>query len=452
MPADKRSQLRRVLYVAFSFPPDSNIGAIRSERLVRHLPKFGWEPVVLTGDKAYGHSASVKRGESGVVRVKYRDPARFLLGSTSGKADAADQRKVEPGTKRRDGATSVIRKFRSLYGLPAVRMLTMEPALWYFPAKQVARSLVDADRDVALVFSTYGPSTSHFVASRISRETGIPWVAEFRDIWSMSSYGVRCRLLERVERWIEKKTLTPVSRLVTVSQPIADELSRLHGKQVDVIPSGFDGDDYSASVPLTAKFTITYTGRLYHGRRDPTELFKALRLLRQEDESLLSNLEVRFVGFNSGEVIGRLVEEYSLGDTVKFVQQVPFKESVRLQKESTLLLLLSWNDPRDEGTYTGKLFEYLGAGRPILATSVYEGGGIPKLLSETGSGVIANDAATIRDILRVWLMEFQREGKVHSFLNPNAEMIQAYTWESQARKLAAAFDRALVKECGAPRS
>jgi glycosyltransferase involved in cell wall biosynthesis len=174
-------------------------------------------------------------------------------------------------------------------------------------------------------------------------------------------------------------------------------------------------------------------------------LFKALRLLQQEDESLVGNLEVRFVGFDSRDVVGTLVEEHSLGDTVKFLQQVPFEESVRLQKESTVLLLLSWNDPRDEGTYSGKLFEYLGAGRPILATSVYEGGSIPKLLSETGSGITANDAATIKGILKVWLLEFQQEGRLHSYFNPKAEVIQTYTWEGQAKKLAAAFDRALIK-------
>jgi glycosyltransferase involved in cell wall biosynthesis len=226
---------------------------------------------------------------------------------------------------------------------------------------------------------------------------------------------------------------------------LAKDLSQFHGKHTDVIPSGFDPDDYSAPVPLTTKFTITYTGNLYQGRRDPSELFKALRLLRQEDESLVGNLEVRFVGYNSRDVVGKLVEEHFLGDTVKFLQQVPFKESVKLQRESTALLLLSWNDPRDEGTYSGKLFEYLGAGRPILATSVYEDGSIAKLLSETGSGITANEAATIKDILKVWLLEFRQEGKLHSFFKPNAEVLQTYTWEAQARKLAAAFDRALVK-------
>jgi glycosyltransferase involved in cell wall biosynthesis len=445
MLADKSSQLRRVLYIAFSFPPDSNIGAIRSAKLAKHLPNFGWDPVVLTSDKAYDHSLPVECGERGVVRAKYCDPAGFLFGSFSSSADTADQRKTKPRTRRRDTATSVIRKFRSLYGLPVVRMLTMEPVLWYFPAKKMGRSIVATDPSIALVFSTYSPSTSHFVASRISREMGIPWVAEFRDLWSLSPYAIKCQPLDRIARWIEKRTLAPASQLITVSEPLAEDLSQLHGKHTDVIPSGFDLDDYSASVPLTTKFTITYTGRLYRGRRDPSELFKALRLLQQEDESLVGNLEVRFVGFDSRDVVGRLVEEHSLGDTVKFLQQVPFEESVRLQKESTVLLLLSWNDPRDEGTYSGKLFEYLGAGRPILATSVYEGGSIPKLLSETGSGIIANDAATIKDILKVWLLEFQQEGKLHSFFRPNAEVLQTYTWEGQARKLASAFDRALIK-------
>ena len=445
MPTDKSSQPRKVLYIAFRYPPDNNIAAIRSAKLARYLPKFGWEPVVLTNGNACDHSLPVECGESRVVRAKYRDPVGFLFGSSSGGADTEDQRKTRPKKRHRDLATSLMKKFRSLYELPVVRMLTKDPVLWYFPAKKMGRSIVATDPGTALVFSTYSPSTSHFVASRISREIGVPWVAEFRDVWSLSPYVIKCQPLDRIERWIEKKTMAPASQLITVSEPLAEDLSQLHGKHTDVIPSGFDLDDYSASVPLTTKFTITYTGRLYRGRRDPSELFKALRLLQQEDESLVGNLEVRFVGFDSRDVVGTLVEEHSLGDIVKFLQQVPFEESVRLQKESTVLLLLSWNDPRDEGTYSGKLFEYLGAGRPILATSVYEGGSIPKLLSETGSGITANDAATIKGILKVWLLEFQQEGRLHSCFNPNAEVIQSYTWEGQAKKLAAAFDRALIK-------
>ena len=445
MPTDKSSQPRKVLYIAFRYPPDNNIAAIRSAKLARYLPKFGWEPVVLTNGNACEHSLPVECVEGRVVRAKYRDPVGFLFGSSSGGADTEDQRKTRPKKRHRALATSLMKKFRSLYELPVVRMLTKDPVLWYFPAKKMGRSIVATDPGTALVFSTYSPSTSHFVASRISREIGVPWVAEFRDVWSLSPYVIKCQPLDRIERWIEKKTMAPASQLITVSEPLAEDLSQLHGKHTDVIPSGFDLDDYSASVPLTTKFTITYTGRLYRGRRDPSELFKALRLLQQEDESLVGNLEVRFVGFDSRDVIGTLVEEHSLGDTVKFLQQVPFEESVRLQKESTVLLLLSWNDPRDEGTYSGKLFEYLGAGRPILATSVYEGGSIPKLLSETGSGIIANDAATIKGILKVWLLEFQQEGRLHSYFNPKAEVIQSYTWEGQAKKLAAAFDRALIK-------
>ena len=445
MPTDKSSQPRKVLYIAFRYPPDNNIAAIRSAKLARYLPKFGWEPVVLTNGNACDHSLPVECGERRVVRAKYRDPVGFLFGSSSGGADTEDQRKTRPKKRHRDLATSLMKKFRSLYELPVVRMLTKDPVLWYFPAKKMGRSIVATDPGTALVFSTYSPSTSHFVASRISREIGVPWVAEFRDVWSLSPYVIKCQPLDRIERWIEKKTMAPASQLITVSEPLAEDLSQLHGKHTDVIPSGFDLDDYSASVPLTTKFTITYTGRLYRGRRDPSELFKALRLLQQEDESLVCNLEVRFVGFDSRDVVGTLVEEHSLGDTVKFLQQVPFEESVRLQKESTVLLLLSWNDPRDEGTYSGKLFEYLGAGRPILATSVYEGGSIPKLLSETGSGITANDAATIKGILKVWLLEFQQEGRLHSYFNPKAEVIQTYTWEGQAKKLAAAFDRALIK-------
>ncbi|MDM8000354.1 MAG: glycosyltransferase [Dehalococcoidia bacterium] len=445
MSTDNTSQRRRVLYIAFRYPPDNNIAAIRSAKLAKYLPRFGWEPVVLTDGTACDSELPVEYGQQRIMRAEYRDPAELLLRSSSRSADAAGGGRAGLKRKLRNIGTGIVRKFRPVYELPVIRMLTKDPVLWYFPARKVGLSAVAADQDVALVFSTYSPSTAHFVASAISRRTRVPWVAEFRDLWSQSPYDMKLRPLDWLAGWVEKRTLAPARRLVTVSEPLAEDLGRYHGKNVHVIPSGFDPEDYSEPVPLTSKFTITYTGRLYRGRRDPSELFKALRQLKTEDESLVGNVEIRFVGFDARDVIGNLVEEYSLGDKVKFLPQVPFKQSVKLQKESTVLLLLSWNDPRDEGTYSGKLFEYLGARRPILATSVYEGGSIPKLLAETGSGVVANDAGAIGATLKVWLQEFRDGGAVHSFFNPKDEVLRAYTWEDQAKKLASVFDFALVE-------
>ncbi len=326
-------------------------------------------------------------------------------------------------------------------------MFTVEPFSWYFPAKSKGAARARSDADISLVFSTYFPSTAHMVASHISKRARLPWVAEFRDPWSQNPYDhvTGHHLFDAIARHAERSTLRNSNLLIAVSEPLKRQLEDLHRKEVSLKPSGFDPDDYAGFVPLTRDFTLTYTGNLYAGKRDPSELFKALRLLIEEDPTLLRDFQVRFVGGNSCYVLGPLVHDWGVENVVRFYPQVPFRESIRIQRESTALLLLSWNDPRDAGTYTGKVFQYLGAGRPILGTSVYESGRIAHLLEETGCGVVANDAATIKTILHTWILEFKEKRRIESFFAPNAAVLELYTWENQARKVAAAFDHALAK-------
>jgi len=223
--------------------------------------------------------------------------------------------------------------------------------------------------------------------------------------------------------------------LISVSEGWAKQLHELHSKETSVIPNGFDEEDYLDNVPLTTKFTITYTGNIYQGKRDPTLRFEAVAQLMQKGVISASNFGVRFFGNSISKTISPLVKRYNLQSLVKMQETIPFIESVKRQMESTILLLLSWNDPRDKDTYTGKVFEYLGARRPILATA-YKTGVIDKLLQETKTGVVANDTGAIKDILLRWLTEWQQSGRITSCWNPDAVSISKYTRREGARKLA----------------
>jgi hypothetical protein len=101
---------------------------------------------------------------------------------------------------------------------------------------------------------------------------------------------------------------------------------------------------------------------------------------------------------------------------------------------------MSWNDPRSTGTLSGKLYEYIGAGKPILALT-FKDGEVYKLLQETGCGVIVNDVSEIKSVLMKWLKEFKDEGKITSFYHPNKDNIKKYTRREQARKLAELFEK-----------
>ena len=122
----------------------------------------------------------------------------------------------------------------------------------------------------------------------------------------------------------------------------------------------------SVSRALTSKFTITYAGLLYQGRRDPKLLFEVLRDLLDENILRREDVCVRFYG-KKEPFVEAMSHQYGLEGVVEINGVVTRSEALQRQAESQILLMLGWTDPRETGQHSGKLFEYLGAARPILA-------------------------------------------------------------------------------------
>lgn len=403
---------KKVLIVSYVFPPANSMGAVRVGKFAKYLPEFGWEPIVLTADKPKGvpQTLPVEIDEANVVRTPC-----FELGSTI---------------------------WRILAGLPIFRMVLANPMGWYQHGVKVGRQILSEHKFDA-IFSSYYPSSSHFIASRLQRRTGIPWIAEFRDPWSFTPYSRKTWFSESVEKRIEERVMKNSCLLIAVSEPDTRQLEEIHHKKVAVIPNGFDEKDYLEEIPLTSKFTLTYTGNIYAGKRDPALLFEALNQMHNEGKIATDDFEVRFFGGSSLNNLRPLIIKYHLEDIVKIYGFVPSRESIWKQKESTVLLLLSWNDPRDKATYTGKIFEYLGAQRPILAIG-YKGGNIDKLLRSSGTGVLVDELAAMKDILGRWIDEWQQFGEIVSHWKPDTNVIKRYTRREGARRLAE-----LLKEASA---
>ena len=128
-------------------------------------------------------------------------------------------------------------------------------------------------------------------------------------------------------------------------------------------------------------------------------------------------------------------------EIVNFRGFVPYNESIQKQIESDILLLLEWTDKQTKGIYTGKIFEYLGAGKPILAVGPKDGV-VDELLKETGAGVLVSAYEETKAILKQWITLFRQSGAVPYF--GRDEIISKYSRRSQARVLAELFD-AVVK-------
>jgi len=132
-----------------------------------------------------------------------------------------------------------------------------------------------------------------------------------------------------------------------------------------------------------------------------------------------------------------LIEGYRLKDVVTCHGHVPRSVALQAQREAQLLLLPRWNDPQEAGVYTGKVFDYLGARRPIIALGGPPGV-VPDLLRETKAGIHVTSKAQLRTFLLEAYAEFQRSGCIPYPGDETA--INGYTHQEMARKFARVFD------------
>lgn len=399
--------------------------------LAAYLPEFGWEPVVLIPKLP----ARPKTGFR-VVETDYRDFLGFL-GRPLGLTAAAEDDMHQALGKRLGGKWQRPLDFLLNAGGAIVNYPDVKRG-WRPFAVKTGRELLGNMRFHAIMSSS-SPVTAHVVAKKLKKEYGLPWLADLRDLWSQNhnySYGPLRRALDRR---LEKKTLAVADALMTVSPPWAAELASLHrGKTVDTLCNGFDpAARPTEAAALTAEFSITYTGRIYQGKQDASRLFAALADLIEDGVIDPDRVAVRCYGPVTAW-LAAAADTYGLTGIVRQHGLVSPEEARRRQRESQLLWLLDWEDAAEKGVYPGKVFEYLAAGRPVLATGGSEDGVIRRLLKETGGGTHAITEADIRQTLRASYEEYRRRGSLAAQGRP--EEIEKYSYRTLAGRLAARLD------------
>ena len=408
-----------LLLVSYYFPPYNAIASVRTGKMARFLVDEGWNVRVLT---AYGldpKTLPVEVDPSIVTRTEWRDIDKavdaFIPAWIKRQLQRTGNSPTNPG--RANIAQRFGRGLRSSLGEIQAAMVQWPDkfAGWRRPAVEAgARILADWKPD--LIYASAPPATSLLIADDLSRRFGIPWVVEFRDLWVDGPYyqfGPARRAIERI--W-ERRVIRRAAAIVTVSPQWRDMLEAKYRKSVALIMNGFDPHDFPAtpaSRPDRAEsLHILFTGHIYTGYRDPTPLFEAMRLLGPERSGVL----VEFIGTNTGGIVD-LACDRGVEDRVVVRAPVPYRESLALQMAADVLLHLQWNHPTEAGTIPGKLFEYIGARRPILAIGC-ETGSVARIIREREAGLLSNDPVVIADQLRRW-MRAKRASAIAP-LSPNA--------------------------------
>jgi len=202
---------------------------------------------------------------------------------------------------------------------------------------------------------------------------------------------------------------------------------------VTSVTNAYDPEDYKGEVkPLTGKFVITYAGMFYGSKRDPGKFMKAVEELIDEGAIDADELVVRLYG-PYDPVVHEARAALKYPEVLEINDAVSRREVIERERESAALLILAWDHPYTAVGYGGKVFEYLGSRRPILAWNP-TGGVLVELLDNTGAGVSVSNAAELKSVLRAWFEEFRKTGGLA--FRGQQEEIKRFGWDRNAGQMA----------------
>lgn len=380
--------MRRVLIVAYYFPPVGGIGSLRLAAFASHLPEFGWEPTIIAPvGTPHASDDSISFAEHKVVRARSLEPAILL------------QRLDRPSNGvKRDGAVSDLRpavgsgsrRFARLRA-ELVRLAFPDPQIGWYPAAVGAGMRLINERAFDAVFSSAYPITAHLVAGSISRRGGLPWVAEFRDPWSERVAGFPYRTLaERLERRITHRA----SRVVVPSTAFAEHYAAVWGVEVAAIPNGHElppvtQAEADSSTDRRGPPTVAHVGSYYPGSQSLRTVWRALAQRRRSGQVMP---RIRWVGDLTAEARAEAAS-YGLLEFFEVTGRVSHTRALQLLYESTILIASGQLDtgPLGRGTTAAKLFEYLASGLPILYVSSPDADAAAMLAEYDGCYTVAFD-------------------------------------------------------------
>jgi glycosyltransferase involved in cell wall biosynthesis len=445
--------MNRLLMICYHYPPANNGGVERSLKFVKYLPAYGWKPVVVTTSKngpapVVGQERVIYTRElfASLVRRMFKKP----LSQHSSRRKTLSSKGVKGTVStfwRASGNWIDERLF-----FPDTQVRWALPALW--PSlRLLMRDEVDA------IFTTSPPDSAHLLGLVLKKLTGKPWLMDLRDPWTveplnrlLQGRGLRRALAKRLE-----SSCFACADKIILNTPEAFrryvELYPGSACKMATIPNGFDAEEMdrarlagSGTVPWreveSEDFLVSHVGafaRDSYQDNTPYAFLDALKSLLSRAGEEVRSLRVVFAGDLGSELkTTAYITTLGLDKVVDTPGTISHFDAMRLVWRSDLLVVF---DPRPRGeTYVhGKIYEYLGARKPILG--ILPDGASRDLLKRYGGALLAvpDDAAGIRRAFERVILE----GEVPK-INPSFD-IAVYDRKRQSGELAACLENMVSK-------
>lgn len=464
--------MRRVLMVAYYFPPIAATGGMRPLNFCRHLPSYGWAPRVLATDHGSAlppHAVDRKLldrvpPEVEVIRVPHPNPLGRLLGFRERLSQLLTQGKISSSTALVAG--SPIRSQESAKGPTSsvracLRFLTdallefPDPQChWYRPAVWALAKMPAQERPHA-IWATGGPWTSLLVGKRLAQEFNIPFVADFRDPWIGGFEFFSSKLLHKKATSLERGVCAVAARVILNTEELRLRFCSVYPEwqhKFVTITNGYAEELRSVSPSQGNRGTIARTeggdtptlelchfGTVY-GNRSPIALFRAIQELLAEGMVNVFRLRLRFVGawdVNDSDCtqVAKALEERGV---LKLVPPVPHQECLQEMARSDVLLILQPDYPLQ---VPAKIYEYIVAGRPLLV--IGGEGATANLVQRHRLGRCCPN--TVQEIKRLLASILLSES---ALLAPNPTDTEQFSYRALSGRLAELLDRVCEERQG----
>ena len=403
---------RKVLIITYYWPPGSGAGVQRWLKFSKYLPEFGWQPVILTIDPDYAsypatdHSLKKDIPESvKVYPTRATDYFRVLKSGKSAVPSAGFASGNEDGLKAR-----IIRFIRGNFFIPDPRRG------WNRYAFGKACEIIE-NENIKHIITTSPPHSSQLIGFNLKKKyPAIRWISDLRDPWIDIYYYQKFYHTfpaRQFDKYLERKILLSADRIITVGKSLKDLFSaKFHSieNKIEVITNGYDEEDFPIQVhDIPEKFTISYIGTLSDAY--PVEgLAAALSALKAGE----SDFVLKFIGAVSKKQKELLLAGVS--NSIEFIPYVDHEKAIRYMNESTMLLLIIPDHHSNKSILTGKIFEYIASGKPVLCLGPVDGDAAEILrISEHGKSAGYNDVKGIIDIIRFYMSHPEKKDPPSEF-------------------------------------
>ncbi len=425
--------MKRILIISHSFPPLNLISSRRAEAYANNFPQFGFSATVIT---------ELRESNNGNKEKPWiwHAPGTAVKKEVNGKYSVYYIPRIKTNSQK---------LIDFLLRVPVIKELSRSVLVffghphgdYYYCYQQFRSFLWDhlKENKYDCILPSYKPDYPLMLAYEIQKKFGIPFVADYRDLWDnrlvniQQEFGLKDRFLQWFAKWNHRKWVGKALFFVIVNKPLRELLTRYTGKKEGyVIPNGFEKNAFLHDKTDISKdhFFVTYTGNIYP-ENDFSFFYKAFRSftdsLGENDQDKIRVRIFTHPSYNLDEqkenIAGRYLEVHGW---------VSKEEVVKKLRESSILLTLGFtNQP---GTVPGKVFEYLGSGRNILVTPS-DNNVVNDMIAETNTGLCSSDIEKVAAFLKDKFGEWKNAGKPSYY--GNTEEINKYSREKQVERVAA---------------